>query len=134
MTAWTGWLAIGLILAAISLPVGHRLWLGKRAAPDSRVTRVHVVIGILVIAMAFVHTLAIVPNLGSPEAVAGGMIALLPGGVAFFLLMAHAGLGFQLRNLRLRDRVRKRRAHLATATMIGIAAAAHVVTLLHAGR
>ncbi len=134
MTAWTGWLTIALIVGAVLLPIGQRIRTGKRAAPDSRVTRTHVIFGVSVVVIAFVHTLAIVPNLGSPSAVAGGMLALLPGGIAFFLLMAHAGIGFQLRNVKLRDRAQKRRTHLMTATAIGIAAAVHVVTLLRAAQ
>jgi len=132
MTAWSGWISVVLIVLAAMLPLGHRLRTGKRAAPDSSLTRLHVVFGTLVIGIAFVHTLAIVQMLGSPAAVGGGMLALFPGGVAFFLLMAHAGLGLQLRNVRLRDRVRKRRAHLATATAIAITVAFHVIALARA--
>ncbi|WP_394833714.1 hypothetical protein LVJ94_45135 [Pendulispora rubella] len=129
MTAWSGWISVVLIVLAATLPLGQRLFAGKRAAPDSPLTRTHVVFGLLVVGIAFVHTLAIVQMLGSPAAVGGGMTALLPGGIAFFLLMAHAGLGLQLRKPRLRDRVKKRRQHLATATAIVIAIAVHVIAL-----
>ncbi|WP_394823903.1 hypothetical protein [Pendulispora albinea] len=132
MTAWSGWIAVVLIAAAAMLPLGHHLYAKRRAAPDSPWTRLHVVFGVSVVGIAFVHTMAIIQMLGSPAAVGGGMLALLPGGIAFFLLMAHAGLGLQLRDVRLRGRARKRRAHLATATAIVVTVAAHVIALVRA--
>jgi hypothetical protein len=53
----------------------------------------------------------------------------LPAGAAFFLLVAHAGLGLQLRDERLCDRVKKRRAHTASAILIALAVTIHVVAL-----
>ena len=54
MTAWTGWLTIALIVGAVLLPIGQRIRAGKRAAPDSRITRIHVLFGISVVVVAFV--------------------------------------------------------------------------------
>ena len=68
--------------------------------------------------------------LDSPEAIGGGMMALLPAGAAIFVLMAHVGIGLQLRNPRLRDRPGKRRIHQGTALTIVVLVALHVVGLL----
>lgn len=127
-------MAVVAIAVAAIVPVGYRLRAGKRAAPPSKVIRAHVVIGLLTSMLAFTHTLSVLPELGSPAATGGGMIALLPGGAAFFLLVAHAGLGLQLRSEKLRDRATKRRAHVTTAIAIAIAVAIHVIVLARAGR
>jgi len=42
-----------------------------------------VVAGTAVVVFAFVHSVGIVGDLGSPAAIAGGMLAILPGGIAF---------------------------------------------------
>jgi hypothetical protein len=84
-------------------------------------------------ALAFLHTLAVIPELGEPAAIRGGMFALLPAGAAFFLLMAHTGIGLQLRNERLRDRATKRRMHLTTASSIVVVVAMHVLGLHRQG-
>ena len=103
MAFWSGWIAaVAIVLAAI-VPLGHRLRTGKRGAPTSPAIRLHVV--------------------------AGGMVALAPGALAFFVLFAHAGLGLQLRSEKLKDRAKKRRAHLATATIIFVAVVVHVIAL-----
>jgi len=47
--------------------------------------------------------------------------------------MIHAGLGLQLRRPKLRDRIKKRNAHLMTATAITVTVALHVILLLRAG-
>lgn len=133
MTEQTGWAAVVLIVCAALFPVLYRLRSRKRAAPDSNFTKLHVALGTAAFAIAFLHTLAIVPDLGSPAAVGGGMIAFIPGGIAFFLLISHAGIGLQLRNVRLRDRVRKRRMHVVTATAIGVFVALHVMLLARTG-
>jgi hypothetical protein len=130
MATWTGWIAAGLILLAALVPLVNRIVAGKRAAPDSGPTRAHVLIGLATSAVTFGHTVVAVQSLGSAEAVGAGMIALLPGGAAFFLLVAHAGLGLQLRDVKLRDRAKKRRAHTTTAIAIAIAVGVHAGALL----
>jgi hypothetical protein len=125
----TGWIAIALIVLAAALPTMHRLRARKRAAPASALMRTHAVFGIAVSAIAFLHTIFVLPSLGAPAAIAGGFSALAAGALAFFLLMAHTGIGLQLRRERLKDRAKKRRTHLATAIAIALAAAAHVVAL-----
>jgi cytochrome b561 len=94
--------------------------------------RTHVLVGLTTGTVAFVHTLVVVPALGAPGAVGGGMLALGAAGAAFFLLVAHTGLGFQLRRPKLRDRAKKRRAHLTTALLIVVAVSVHVIALLQA--
>jgi hypothetical protein len=133
ISAITGWVAYALIASAATVPLGFRLMNKRRAAPDSKPIGIHATIGICAAAAAGFHTLAILPSLGSPAAVGGGMIAILPATLAFFLLFAHVGVGMQLRNTKLRDRPKKRRLHLFLATAIGITATAHVVLLLRAG-
>ena len=54
-------------------------------------------------------------------------------GAAFFLLVAHAGLGLQLREPKLKDRARKRRMHTTTAVLIALMVAIHAVLLIRAG-
>lgn len=132
MAIWSGWLATALIVIAGLVPLVVRLRGGKRASPASRPMRTHVLIGLTTGTVAFVHTLVVVPALGAPGAVGGGMLALGAAGAAFFLLVAHTGLGFQLRRPKLRDRARKRRAHLTTALLIVVAVTIHVVALLRA--
>src|SRR5690606_21150557 len=129
MALWSGWIATVAIALAAAIPIAQRLRAGKRAAPGSAPTRLHVVVGLTTAALAFVHTLAALPALGSPAAIGGGIEALLPAGAAFFLLVAHAGLGLQLRDVRLRDRVRKRRMHTTTAVLISLAVAVHALLL-----
>lgn len=130
----SGWLATLAIAAAALIPILQRLRVGKRAAPGSPPIRVHVTIGLATAALAFAHTTVALPALGSPAATGGGMAALLPGGAAFFLLLAHAGLGLQLREPKLRDRARKRRLHTTTAILIALAVAIHVAVLERAAR
>jgi cytochrome b561 len=79
--------------------------------------------------MAFVHTLFVMPALGSPAAITGGATAMAPGAAAFFVLVAHTGVGLQLRRERLKERAQKRRVHLTTATLIVALVALHVIFL-----
>ncbi len=127
MATWSGWLATLAIVIAASIPLGARLRNGKRSVPASAPIRTHVIIGLVTSAFAFVHTLLVIPELGSPAATGAGMLALLPGGLAFFLLVAHAGLGLQLRDEKLRTRAKTRRAHTFTAIAIVIVVTIHVV-------
>jgi hypothetical protein len=122
----SGWVAVGFIVAAALVPLGHRVLRRRRAVLGSRAISGHVVLGFSATALAVVHTFAIVPALGSPAAIRGGMTALAPATVAFFLLFAHVGVGLRLRNPKLRERPRIRRWHVVLATMIVVAVAAHV--------
>lgn len=106
------------------------MFLGRRAPLESKPIRSHVVIGVSAAAFAFAHTLAVLPSLGSPEAIGAGDWPLASGAVAFLFLVAHVGVGQQLRNPKLRTRPRMRRTHLAIATAIIAAVAWHVVMLL----
>jgi hypothetical protein len=129
MAIWTGWLALVAIVLAALVPIVTRLRTGRGLAPTSRPIRAHVVLGLTTSAFGFAHTLTVIPALGSPAATGGGMLALLPGGVAFFVLLAHTGIGLQLRDPKLRDRAKKRSTHRATAVTIALAVAVHVAAL-----
>lgn len=129
---WTGWLAALAIVIAGSIPLVTRLRLGKRAAPSSPPIRLHIVLGLVTSALAFLHTILVIPALGSPAATGAGPLAIAPAGLAFFLLVAHAGLGLQLRDEKLKTRAKTRRTHLMTAMAIVLAVVAHIVTLEHA--
>ena len=126
---WTGWFATLAIVIAAAIPLGTRLRLGKRPAPSSAPMRTHVLLGLVTSALAFLHTIVVVPALGSPAATGAGPLAIAPAGLAFFLLVAHAGLGLQLRNEKLKTRAKTRRSHTITAIAIAIAVGAHIVTL-----
>jgi hypothetical protein len=127
-----GWICVAAIAASATVPLGFRIVEKRRAAPDSPPIRLHVALGTATVILAFVHTLAALTNLGSSEAIGGGFVALMAGGVAFLIIMAHVGIGLQLRDVRLRDRVRKRRMHVVTASTIVLVTALHV-WLLRAG-
>jgi hypothetical protein len=129
---WFGWIAVFLIALSASVPLGYRWNARRRAAPDSTPISIHVLFGFATVVVAFAHTIFVLPGLGSPAAVEGGLLAFLPGVAAFFLLIAHAGLGLQLRDVRLRDRARKRRAHVTTAIAIAVTVGAHVLPLVRA--
>ena len=126
---WSGWVAVSLLVSAATLPLSHRLIVGRRAAPGSRPIRAHVVLGLGTSTAALGHALSILPSMGSPEAIGGGTLALAPGALAFFLLFAHVGVGLQLTAPGLRDRARKRRTHVILAASIAVAIAAHVIAL-----
>jgi hypothetical protein len=134
LAQWSGWLTVGLIVSAGLVPLGCRLRAGKRAAPDTPAIRGHVMLGIAAALLAFGHTLSALMSLGSERATAGGNLAIVPGCAAFLIVIAHVGLGLQLRDVRLRDRAQKRRSHLTTAIAIVIAGGLHVGALLTAGR
>jgi hypothetical protein len=133
IATWTGWLATAAAVFAALVPAIHRVRVGKRAAPGSSPIRLHLAVGLGAAAFAFLHTLTVLPALGSPAAIGAGVLALLSGGAAFFLLVAHAGLGLELRDPKLRDRVRKRRMHTTTAVLIAAAVTIHIAMLLRAG-
>jgi hypothetical protein len=129
LATWTGWVATALLVTAAGVPLTNRLLAGRRAPPDSRLTGVHVLFGFATTAVALAHTMAVLPSLGSPGAVAGGMLALGPAALATFLLAAHVGVGLQLRSPRLRQRVRRRRQHALIAIGIAAMVVVHVFAL-----
>jgi formate-dependent nitrite reductase membrane component NrfD len=132
--AITGWLALAVIAIAALLPLVTRVSLGRRAAPDSRPTRIHVVAGIAAAAFSLVHTLAAIPALGEPVAIEAGNLALAAGALAFFVIVAHVGIGLQLRDVKLRDRVKKRRLHVITASLIVLVVGVHATLVFRAAR
>lgn len=132
MAKWSGYAAVVLILVAGSLPLYYRVSVKRRASPQSPTIRAHVAFGLATAFLAFLHTIVALPALGSPGAVGGGLLPLASAGCAFFLLIAHAGIGLQLRDVRLRDRARKRRTHAFTAAAIVVAVTTHVAGLLSA--
>lgn len=132
--AWTGWVAAAVIAVAALLPVYTRISLQRRAAPDSKPTRIHVFVGIAAAAFALVHTLTALPALGGAVAIQAGNLPLAAGAVAFFVIVAHVGVGLQLRDVKLRDRVKKRRLHLVTASIIVVVVSVHAVLLYLASR
>lgn len=135
MASLTGWLAAIAIIVAGVVPLTVRIRQGgRRGAPSSPPIRLHVVLGLSTSALAFGHTVTIIPALGSPAATAGGMLALVPGALGFLVLVAHTGIGLQLRDEKLKGRVSKRRTHLTTALTITVLVALHAGVLLWAGR
>lgn len=130
LAAWIGWLGAALIVAAASVPFGHRVFAHRRAVPASRTITGHIVLGFAVTAASLLHTFAALGALGSPAAIRGGMTALLPATAAFFLLFAHVGVGLRLRNPRLRGRVRIRRLHVVLALSIAATVTAHIATIV----
>lgn len=129
MTLWSGWVILIVVAIAALLPLVRRIRDGKRAALGSSTLSAHVVVGLTTSALAFVHTLLALPALGSPSAIGAGVGGLLAGALAFCVLVAHAGIGLQLRQPKLRKRESKRRTHVVTAIGITLAAAIHVLAL-----
>lgn len=134
MALWSGWIAAIAIILAGSIPLATRVRLGKRGAPTSKPIRMHVVLGLATTAFAFVHTILVIPALGSPAATGAGPLAIAPAGLAFFLLVAHAGLGLQLKDDKLKTRAKTRRSHAMTAVAILVAVTIHILTLEQARR
>jgi hypothetical protein len=126
----SGWGALAVVLAAGMVPLVTRLRMRARAAVHSPPMRVHIALGLTTTAAAAAHTLTALTALGSPEVVGAGTLALLPGALAFLVVIAHVGIGLQLREPKLRDRVRKRRLHLVTASTLLVLVAAHAGLLL----
>jgi hypothetical protein len=129
MGFYSGWLAALTIVLAAGVPLVQRAVNRKRARLDSPATRGHVLLGLATVTFAFLHTLLMLPSLGTESAVEGGMAALAPGGLAFFALAAHGGIGLALRREKLRDRVSKRRTHLATGLLIVALVSTHAFLL-----
>ena len=115
------------IVVAAFLPLGYRWYNGRRAAPQSRPISLHVAVGVVVALTAFAHALFAVLSLGTAQAIGAGNLGLALGGIAVFVLMAHVGIGFQLRRPKLRDRPALRAKHRITALTIASFAVAHTV-------
>ena len=130
MAFLSGWLTVLVIVLAAAIPAAERLRHGRRAAPQGKPMVAHATLGLAAAGAAFGHTLMAVTALGSPEAIGGGMLAIVPAGAAMFVLTAHVGVGLQLRQPRLRDRAQKRRMHQGTAITVVVLVAVHVVALL----
>jgi cytochrome b561 len=126
---WSGWAALLVVVAAGLVPLLARVARKRRAELHSRPLRLHVSIGIAAAAAAALHTLLALPALGSAAAIGGGGAALAPGAVAFFVVVAHVGIGLQLRDPKLRTRAKKRAIHLTTAISIVALAVVHAVLL-----
>jgi hypothetical protein len=133
LARWSGWIAVALVVAAALMPIWQRLRFARRASPDSPPMRAHVTLGIATALFGFGHTLTALTALGSERATAAGNLALVPGCLAFLVIVAHVGVGLQLRDPKLRDRASKRRTHLTTAILIALAVGVHVGALLASG-
>ena len=86
-------------------------------------------IGTVVAIAAFCHALLAVTSLGTPQAIGGGNLGLALGGAAVFVLMAHIGIGLQLRKPTLRKRKEVRARHRLTALTIVTCAVAHTILI-----
>ncbi len=125
----SGYLAFGLVLVAGTVPLGYRWRHGRRAAPASPPISLHVRLGVATAGAAFAHGLFALMQLGSSRAITAGNLALAAGAGALLVLMAHVGIGLQLRDPKLRTRQATRRKHLATALTITALAITHVVMM-----
>jgi cytochrome b561 len=134
MALKSGWLAAALIVIAAAIPLLYRARNSKRATPESKAIRTHVVLGLLTSLAAFLHTGLVLPELGSEAAVGGGSVAFLVGALAFLVMVAHGGLGLGLRNPKIRDRAQRRRRHATTAVLLVLLVAVHVVVLRRGAR
>jgi hypothetical protein len=125
----SGWLTLGLVFTAGLVPLGFRLRHRRRAAPNSGPISLHVALGLAVVAAAFVHSVLGVLSLGSERAIGASELSIWAGVIAVLVLMAHVGVGLQLRNPKLRERTRLRRWHLTTALTIAVCAVVHALLL-----
>ncbi len=130
MASWSGWAAAALMLAALLFPIVHRIRFARRAELTSPWVTFHFGVGLGAALLGFLHPLTAVIDLGSPEAVGAGALGLGAGGVAFVILLAHAGLGLKLRDPKLKSRPASRQKHLVTAILIVVAVTAHVVACM----
>lgn len=130
LSALTGWVGFALVFAAGAFPLLHRALVRRRAELRSRTTRSHVAIGVAASAGAFAHAMSILPALGSPAAISGGVGGVGSGALAFLLLVAHVGVGLRLRHPKLKERTRMRRMHFGIATGIAVVIVAHAALIL----
>ena len=129
----SGWFALVLIGATALVPIITRFRLGRRASPTSSPIRIHVIAGVLVALCAFIHSLFALLSLGSAGAISGGNLALFAGAGALMVLIAHVGIGLQLRDPKLKKRAQTRRRHIVTASTISALAVVHLVLLWSGG-
>jgi hypothetical protein len=116
----SGWVAVAICLLAVAMPIGFRLGHGRRAElGDPSVRRP--------VALGAAHPLTALFQLGSPEAIGGGVLGLALGGLAFVVLISHSGLGLKLRDPKLRGRPRSRRRHVVTASLLCLSALGHAL-------
>ena len=59
-----------------------------------------------------------------------GIVPLASGAAGFLVIVLHVGFGLQLRRPKLKERVKKRRMHAATAIALSAAVIVHIVVLL----
>ncbi len=129
MASISGWLALAAVLLAALVPIVHRLRFGQRAAFASPPVRLHVVVGMTAAALGALHPLTALFALGSPEAVGAGVYGLGLGGLAFVVLLSHAGIGLELRDPKLKKRAASRRRHTITAVVLSTLGVAHALAL-----
>ena len=129
MAVVSGWVTIAFIFVAACLPLGHWLYKGRRASPQSQLTSIHVTIGAIVALTAFVHSLLAVLSLGTSQAIGAGDLGLALGGAGVFVLMAHIGIGLSLRKPKVRNRPAIRARHRLTALTIAVLAIAHTAII-----
>jgi hypothetical protein len=110
----TGWAAAGLTAATIAIGLVFRSLLGQ-----------HFWIGYVIAAVSFAHASFSMGGLavGGSVALAGVLVAT----VGMFLSWGQVALGRQLRSLEGRHRLRVRRLHLATATVLVALGLTHLV-------
>jgi hypothetical protein len=129
MASITGWLALAAMLLAALVPVAYRLRFHKRAAFASPPVKLHVAIGMTAAALGALHPLTALFALGSPEAVGAGVFGIGLGGLAFVVLLSHAGIGLKLREPKLKTRAESRRRHTITAVVLSALGIAHALAL-----
>ena len=121
-TAMTGWFAIVLLVAGISIPYLIRARRSGKAIPVN--LKAHYGLGMLIPAAAFVH--AMVP-MSAGRVGAYDSTGLMLATCALIALLWQAGLGLVLRASRGGDRINSRRLHFGTMLLIAALVAAHVV-------
>lgn len=130
LARYSGWIAIAAMASAALVPLFVRIKNGRRADLASKPVSTHIAIGMSAAALGFLHPLTALFALGSPGAIGGGVLALGLGAIAFVILLSHSGLGLKLRNPRLKQRPKSRRAHLTTAILLMSVALAHAIACI----
>jgi hypothetical protein len=123
----TGWVAVAICLCAVAMPLGFRLKNARRAELADRSVQRHVALGMTALVVGAAHPLSALFQLGSPEAIGGGVLGLALGGLAFVVLISHSGVGLKLRDPKLRGRPRSRRMHVVTASLLCLSALGHAL-------
>jgi hypothetical protein len=123
----SGWVAVAICFFAVAMPIGFRLRHGRRAELADPSVRRHVALGMTALALGAAHPLTALFQLGSPEAIGGGVLGLALGGLAFVVLISHSGLGLKLRDPKLRGRPASRRRHVVTASLLCLSALGHAL-------